>query len=316
MGRTDVYGTYDVQTGRVWQMKKSVTDAVVREHLQGKRPYGIYLLEADRVRAAAVDFDDDVPALPYDFVARAKHQGIPAYIERSKSKGYHAWVFFDPAGVQAGKVRLVLKMMLEEMGRPATEIFPKQDSLNGTGSYGNFINAPLYGRLVPSGRTVFLDPQLKPYRDQWALLERIKRVPASVIGELVEINELASQRGQSSTADQTGRDDQCCTFGLPPCAQRMLQEGVTRNQRVACFRLAVQLRKAGLPLQYAAAVLNAWALRNHPTNGKPVITQAEIEAQSEFAYRKPYRGCGCQDEAVRPFCDPSCRLFEEVRASG
>jgi len=39
-------------------------------------------------------------------------------------------------------------------------------------------------------------------------------------------------------------------LSLMPCALRMLTEGVKENQRTACFRLAAQLRKVGLPYEY------------------------------------------------------------------
>ena len=62
-GRADAYGTYDPQTGRAWQVKEPVTAKVIRAHLQGQRPFGVYLLDGDRVHAIAADFDLAVSAL-------------------------------------------------------------------------------------------------------------------------------------------------------------------------------------------------------------------------------------------------------------
>ena len=56
-GRTDVYGTYDLRTGRVRQVKKSVTRDVILAHLRGEAPYGVYLLIDDRTHAVVADFD-------------------------------------------------------------------------------------------------------------------------------------------------------------------------------------------------------------------------------------------------------------------
>ncbi len=96
-GLPDAYGTYDPVSGRARQVKASVTDKVLLDHLLGHMPYGVYLLVKDRTRAIAVDFDSDNRLTVSEFAGRAKHCSIPAYIERSKSKGYHAWIFFEEA---------------------------------------------------------------------------------------------------------------------------------------------------------------------------------------------------------------------------
>lgn len=170
-GLKNVYGTYDPATGHSWQVKSNVTNNTILWHLQGKRPYGIYLLVQDHTRAIAVDFDalDPLPAI--EFINAAKHYGLSAYVETSKSKGFHVWIFFSEKGLKAYKARLVVRNILNEIEHPQTEIFPKQDVLNIQASYGNFINAPLFGKLVPLGKTVFIEPHtLKPYPDQWAFL--------------------------------------------------------------------------------------------------------------------------------------------------
>jgi hypothetical protein len=93
----------------------------------------------------------------------------------------------------------------------------------------------------------------------------------------------------------------------------MLREGVRANQRVACFRLAVQLRKAGNPFDKTVAALCAWAQRNRPTDGRPIIRESEIRSQTRWAYRGGYKGCGCEDPAVMPFCDPACPIHHHVK---
>ena len=67
--------------------------------------------------------------------------------------------------------------------------FPKQDRLDGLESYGNFIFAPLFGRLVSKGKTVFVDPYtLNPYKDQWKFLKTVKRAPEPLLDEIIELN--------------------------------------------------------------------------------------------------------------------------------
>lgn len=94
------------------------------------------------------DFDDPNPEKPVMFCKRAAHHKLPAYLELSKSKGWHIWMFFDGDGADARKVRTVFRMLLDEIESQTTEIFPKQDAIDSSNSYGNFINAPLFGKLV------------------------------------------------------------------------------------------------------------------------------------------------------------------------
>ncbi|MFC1737317.1 hypothetical protein ACFL1X_14490 [Candidatus Hydrogenedentota bacterium] len=312
-GLTNVYGTYDPVSGRSWQVKAPVTDEVVYRHLKGIRPHGVYLLMKNRTRAVVADFDNDdaVPAI--EFVGAAKHYKVPAYVEKSKSKGHHVWIFFGGQSVLATKARLVMRHVLEEIGMGGTEIFPKQDVIDERISSGNFINAPLCGLWVPKDRTVFVEPtgSLKPYPNQWDFLETIQQVPESLLNEIIEINQLTQTPASAITSVEHGTK----TFGLPPCTRRMLSEGVTANQRVICFRIAVSFKTAGLPYDIAVVALKEWSVKNRPTNGKRIITEREIVAQTVSAFNKEYRGCGCEEPAIIPYCDEKCPLHKKRHES-
>ncbi|MFA6285993.1 MAG: hypothetical protein WC661_01315 [Opitutaceae bacterium] len=194
------------------------------------------------------------------------------------------------------------------MGR--VEVFPKQDRLVH-GECGNFINLPLFGALVESGKTVFVDDAFTPVKNQWAYLASVK---VSVPGEIVEQSVVASE--PLTTPSHVITPPSAAepgflwhTYGLPPCSQRMLAAGVGEFQRVACFRLAVALRLAGLPRDAVLAVLSSWGQKNAPTDGKQRISVGEITAQVNSAFRaRMYRGYGCSDPAIRQFCARECRL--------
>jgi len=309
-GLTDVYGTYDSETGRVRQVKENVTDQVLLRHLQGRQPYGVYLLDGDKTRAMVIDFDDHDLNPPIDFFTAAKNYGLATYIEVSKSKGYHVWMFCEEHGVTAAKARIMARLLLQEIDMEGTELFPKQDRLGDHARYGNFINAPLFGALVPMGRAVFLDEKnsFRPHANQWALLDNVERVTEAVLDDILETIDLAdldSSRVSRTAESGPGSGN---AFGLPPCAQRMLADGVNAYQRTTCFRLAVHLKKAGIPEDIALAGLEAWAEKNQPDAGKRTITHTEIAQQTHCAYAKSYRACGCEDPAVRPYCHWSCPL--------
>ena len=316
-GLTHVYGTYDPNTGQARMVKEPVTDQVILNHLKGLQPYGVYLLNGNRTRAIVADFDTDDVSLPRLFVGRAKHYGLNAYIERSKSKGYHAWMFLDEKGVNAAKARLVVRHILEEIEAPDTEIFPKQDRLASGTSFGNFINAPLFGSLVLKGRTVFLsEDTFQPYPNQWDFLESVERVSEQALDTIIELNDLTKPKGSGQTSLSQATGHPAALLGLPPCAQRILAEGVTENQRVACFRLAVHMRRMGLPLDITISALKTWAARNRPTNGNRIITDEEIRTQANFAYEKSYRSYGCEDSAIEPYCDPTCAINRKKSPHG
>jgi len=312
-GLKNVYGTYDTKTGKVRQEKTTVTDDVILAHLTGKQSYGVYLLTGSKTTALAVDFDQDDLSLPVAYVAGTRRYEMPAYIERSKSKGYHAWIFFEKP-VQAYKARLVAKRILDDIGEARTEIFPKQDVLADEVLYGNFINAPLFGALVPKGRTVFVDPDdpSAVYPDQWQLLEAVRRVPELRLDAVIESCKLSEQgtvAREPQPASHTESNSDVSPFGLPPCARRMLAEGVSSFQRVSCFRLAVRLKRSGMPYDLALITLKAWAQKNHPTDGKDIISDGEIEKQTKCAFDNTYRSFGCEEPAVAAYCDKNCPMY-------
>ena len=317
-GLEHVYGTYDLESGRSWQVKRPLTDDVVRRHLRGEDSLGLYLLTGDVCRAVVADFDDDDANGPLDFLAAAEHYGLPVYIERSKSKGYHAWVFLSPQGVSAAKARAVFKRILSEVDCPDTEIFPKQDRLDGTpGSYGNFINTPLFGLLVAKGRTVFLDPKngLVPFSNQWAFLDSIVRVSEQQLDEMIEVNEIPFgippiPKNETSLGICLPRPG-----SLPLCTRRLLTDGTVQNQRVLCFLTAVNLKGVGIPLESAIAVLMEWKNKNRPLGNKRIITEVEVREQTAAAYMNGYRGYGCDNSAIAPFCDEACPLNKKRKVS-
>ena len=309
-GLENVYGTYDCQTGKVRQAKETVTEKVIVDHLIGKQSYGVYLLVNDRTNAIATDFDTHKLQIPAQFIKIAQEYNLPAYIERSKSKGYHVWIFFEEGGVLAAKARLVVNHILARIDQPNTEVFPKRDSLDNKVSYGNFINAPLFGTSVADGRTVFVDPAngYNPYPNQWDLLAGVEKINESKLDSIIVDLDIMST--PKTALEQSIDSDNRTYFSLPHCARRILAEGIDSYQRLACFRLAVSLKRAGLPFDVAVAALKAWSLKNKPQGDKRIITEAEIISQTRSAYKNDYRSYGCESPAIAPYCDHQCPIYK------
>jgi hypothetical protein len=163
----------------------------------------------------------------------------------------------------------------------------------------------LFGALVRQGKTVFVDlMSFAPYPDQWALLESVNMAKELELDKIIEINGLSAAPTLTDLGHNPPKNSSW--HGLPICARKMLRDGVSQFQRSSCFRLAVHLKKLGLPFDMAVAALKTWALKNRLVNGKGIIRDAEIISQTSYAYNHPYAGYACGDAAIKPFCEPSC----------
>ena len=137
-----------------------------RQHLFNEdAPIGVYPLfrQGDdfRVYWGCVDFDEGEE----DSLIHAKNLelvlnrvGVKGWIERSRSKGYHVWVFFEDP-VPADQVRNGLLGACEVVNAPIKEVNPKQTELTGRG-WGNGVRLPYPAGRQPS-RNVILSGGLE-----------------------------------------------------------------------------------------------------------------------------------------------------------
>ncbi len=222
--------------------------------------------------------------------------------------------FFWIARVSSRKLRIVLKNILDEIESSETEIFPKQDALDGHNAYGNFINSPLFGKLIPEGKTVFLNSNdLTPYEDQWEFLESIKKNTAQEIDDIIEVNNLDKTR-EDMNHKQTVTRTINSRYGLPICIRKILNRGVTFHQRVACFRLAVNLKKIGIPKGETIVMLLHWRMKNKPSQGKKIIMESEVKNQVEWAYKNNYNSIGCEEGVINQHCDKKCPVKRKLKS--
>ena len=168
-----------------------LTDDVIRRHLTGlddngrEFVIGVYpMLRDETCYLLAIDFDKSDWSGDMQAVLRTcLALNLPAAIERSRSgRGGHLWLFFQEA-LPAGLARRMGTCLLTETmeRRPDVgldsydRLFPNQDTLP-QGGLGNLIALPLQRRPRTFGNSVFLDEQLRPYKDQWAYLSTIHRI--------------------------------------------------------------------------------------------------------------------------------------------
>ena len=140
-GRTDAYGSEEGGC-----VKQPVTPQLFADHLNGGAPIGIYPLFQLHDQwmcvwgCSDIDVDDIDAAVSIKDALRAA--GITAYIERSRSKGYHIWVFADQP-VPASAMRRMLLCAHQVAEYPAREVNPKQESLTD-GQFGNYVRLPYW----------------------------------------------------------------------------------------------------------------------------------------------------------------------------
>ncbi len=172
----------------------SLSDQQITKHLNGDQFIGIYPLLKDNTSwFIAADFDKaNWIEECRSFLTFCNEQGLPAYLERSRSgKGGHVWLFFDQP-YPARKSRKIIITMLELTGLFSSfdknssfdRLFPNKDSLSGKG-FGNLIALPLNKLCLENGNNCFINPEtLIPFEDQWAFLKDIQRVSVTLLDQL------------------------------------------------------------------------------------------------------------------------------------
>ena len=175
----------------------------IYRHLEGKDSngrdvVGVYAILPDNsCRFLCCDFDDKSCEHGYQkdvlaYVNVCRDWGVPAYIERSRSgNGAHVWILFDEH-IKAQTARrlgnAILTEAMEREGRMSFKsydrFFPNQDFMP-TGGFGNLVALPLQGRARKDGNSVFVDDDFIPFSDQWAYLQRMKKMTAAKIEMLV-----------------------------------------------------------------------------------------------------------------------------------
>lgn len=167
-GRTDVWGKIHGECVK----DEPLTDEHWKQHLYGRGSLGIYpsvLADGQQwVKWGCTDIDQGI-----DMIVLAKNLWralgalqITSWVERSKGKGYHVWVFCS-TWVPADDMRAALLVAHQVAGVPPTEVNPKQVDIGSKKPYGNYVNLPYARRWSDEGKRVVLDmrlPQPVPLR--------------------------------------------------------------------------------------------------------------------------------------------------------
>lgn len=154
-GRQDAYGGDE---GRA--IYGTVGRQAYLRHLMGEEPIGIYPIIHDAennlwVRWGCCDIDTGDWNEAYQLWLALDAMGMRPFVERSRSKGWHVWVFAS-TWVPASDMRRALKVAYKAIGLPAKEANPKSEVLRPN-QLGNYVRLPYKGGLVvPSDRQCFM----------------------------------------------------------------------------------------------------------------------------------------------------------------
>ena len=249
-----------------------VTDCVVENHLFGKEIIGVYpLLMDETCWFLAVDFDKKT--WEYDaqaYLETCLQMSVPAALERSRSgKGGHVWIFFDralPATTARKLGCLILTRTMERRHQVGLDsydrFFPNQDTMP-KGGLGNLIALPLQFAPRKAGNSLFIDPDFRPFTDQWQFLGSIRRMSADTAAKLVaEAQSKGDLIGvRMSSSDDEGQQD---PWTLPPSRKRKEQqiEGpLPKSVRIVRANL-VYVEKKDLPPAMLNRLLRLAAFQN------------------------------------------------------
>ncbi|HAG10124.1 MAG TPA: hypothetical protein DCK76_01745 [Desulfotomaculum sp.] len=314
-GLTSACGRLYADEKRGWCNKTPVTLQQYGNHLTGttyRHSLGIYPLQSDgNVWFCAIDSDnhneEDQAQLAENAAAlrdKLSDLGIIAHIERSKSGGYHIWIFFcEPVPVAQAR-RLLRQAWQEAIGGTTPEIFPKQDSFDGL-NYGNFINLPYFPPSVKNNRRVVTDGGTALTLEQF--LDIVRRHTRK---ELNTALAMLPKEPEQPPKTATNKERPAVRNGfkdLLPCAKNFMEKGALNGpRRPALFRLAAHMNRANYPYEIALTSVRIADEKNSP----PILDEFgpdELEHHVKSAYNGKngagYVSLGC-DEAdwVTRFC--------------
>lgn len=149
-------GAYGQDTGDGsggMRVDKPLTAGAVRSHLQGHIGIGCYpSWHQDGelwTKWGCCDIDTGDWSEAYSLAVALRSMGFVPHVERSRSKGWHIWIFATKK-VPARAMRRALKVAYAAIELPAREANPKSEHLRA-GQVGNYVRLPYKGALGEGG---------------------------------------------------------------------------------------------------------------------------------------------------------------------
>lgn len=293
-------------------LKKSVTQGMWQEHIDGKRPLGVVPIKADSTCSwGSIDIDQyDVDLV--EIVERVEKAKLPLVPCRSKSGGLHLFLFFcEP--IDAAAVQAVLMDLAASLGFAGSEIFPKQTKiLAERGDQGNWMVMPYFGGDF-EGR-LKMQRGIKRTGNEMTIGEflstaekrRVTREQLVELGQASKGNAAAAVTARpkkSGVAVATNGARPKAPYGDgPPCLQHLATSGFPEGGRNnALFHIGVYLKKAH-PTDWQQHLEV-----DNQTHMKPPLPADEVDAVKKSLQKKDYE-YKCKDQPMAAHCNSmACR---------
>lgn len=185
-GRHDVYGGDD---GRA--IYQPYNEATALRHLEGIEGIGVYpCMHAHDgnlwVKWGCCDIDTGDWNEAFMLATALQGMGLRPWIERSRSKGWHVWVFVN-SWIPASDMRRCLKVAYSAIDLQAKEANPKQETLREN-QLGNYVRLPYKAGLI-------INPERQCMMAEW------NRYSDGVVLTFPQFIEGKDQRFQSAWGD-------------------------------------------------------------------------------------------------------------------
>lgn len=284
-GRKDAYGH---EEGRC--VKEPLTDTIIQEHLDGINAIGIYPMVPYQGNhyvvwgCSDIDVDDFGAAKNLrDALAEA---GVVAHIERSRSKGYHVWVFAEKP-VTASAMRRMLLCAHQVADYPAREVNPKQEHLAGK-QFGNYVRLPYFnaGDTTETKRRIIDDEGNTVPFAEWVGYAMASRTPVDTINRIAAMWR-EPEPPKHVHIDITGNESlgECLAI-LNPLGRTIWKDGPLpeRDRSITLTHLAWECAKSGLnPSQCKMVLTDAdkrWGKYHLRANGEQEIDKLVVRVFS------------------------------------
>lgn len=300
-----------------------LSDTVIYEHLAGKRTVGVYpLLADDSCHFLAADFDEAAWREDAKAFCQSCHElGVPVALEISRSgNGAHAWVFFSGNVSARDARRLGTAIISHTCARTRQlklasydRLFPNQDAMP-KGGFGNLIALPLQKHPRENGCSVFVDADLRPYRDQWGFLAAVVPMPAHDIEPTI-----LRATGNAHPLDVTfiDEEDQKEPWKRSASVSKKLAGSMPKSLSVTLANL-IYFEKAQLPQSLANRLIRLAAFQNPEFYKKQAMRFSVWDEPRVIGCAENYPNHialprGCLDAALALLRDNAigCELIDE-----
>jgi len=238
----------------------------IENHLLGIEPMGVYPMRPQGsdwlVRWGCVDFDEgehDSRIHAWNLQAVLREFDITSWVCRSRSKGFHVWVY-AASEVDAALMRRALLAATQIARAPLKEINPKQERLEPT-QLGNYVRLEYPGHLGAEPncerRVAIVQSDTDPEGEmvsleEFTLAAYAARVTADELKRLRPLyREPQHERRPRKTWTETVGASHNDTWAISPLARHILQNGPYteaggHDRSAALWKVANLLREDGL----------------------------------------------------------------------